>query len=82
MFISQTAEYAIRAMSAIAILPDGIKIRAIDLGRATGIPAPYLSSVVLGGQAVAIVSRVSASAAVPSRTGVTPRSARRFASAA
>ncbi len=30
MFISQTAEYA---------------IRAIDLGRATGIPAPYLSKI-------------------------------------
>ena len=43
MFISQTAEYAIRAMSAIATLPEGIKIRAADLGRATGIPAPYLS---------------------------------------
>ncbi len=45
MFISQTAEYAIRAMSAIATLPDGIKIRAADLGRATGIPAPYLSKI-------------------------------------
>jgi Rrf2 family transcriptional regulator, iron-sulfur cluster assembly transcription factor len=45
MFISQTAEYAIRAMSAIATLPEGIKIRATDLGRATGIPAPYLSKI-------------------------------------
>jgi Rrf2 family protein len=45
MFISQTAEYAIRAMSAIATLPGGIKIRAADLGRATGIPAPYLSKI-------------------------------------
>ncbi len=45
MFISQTAEYAIRAMSAIATLPDEIKIRAADLGRATGIPAPYLSKI-------------------------------------
>jgi len=45
VFISQTAEYAIRAMSAIATLPDGIKIRATDLGRATGIPAPYLSKI-------------------------------------
>jgi len=45
MFISQTAEYAIRAMSAIATLPEGIKIRAADLGRATGIPAPYLSKI-------------------------------------
>ena len=45
MFISQTAEYAIRARSAIATLPEGIKIRASDLGRATGIPAPYLSKI-------------------------------------
>ena len=45
MFISQTAEYAIRAMSAIATLPEGIKIRSTDLGRATGIPAPYLSKI-------------------------------------
>ena len=45
MLISQTAEYAIRAMSAIATLPDGTKIRATDLGRATGIPTPYLSKI-------------------------------------
>ncbi len=45
MFISQTAEYAIRAMSALAILPAGKKIRAADLGRAAGIPAPYLSKI-------------------------------------
>jgi len=45
MFISQTAEYAIRAMAAIAILPEGVKIRATDLGGATGIPAPYLSKI-------------------------------------
>jgi Rrf2 family iron-sulfur cluster assembly transcriptional regulator len=45
MFISQTAEYAIRAMSAIATLPEGIKIRATDLGKGTGIPAPYLSKI-------------------------------------
>ena len=45
MFISQTAEYAIRAMSAIATLPEGVKIRATDLGQGTGIPAPYLSKI-------------------------------------
>ena len=45
MFISQTAEYAIRAMSAIATLPEGIKIRATDLGGAAGIPGPYLSKI-------------------------------------
>jgi Rrf2 family protein len=45
MFISQTAEYAIRAMATLAIVPEGKKIRATDLGRATGIPAPYLSKI-------------------------------------
>jgi Rrf2 family protein len=45
MIISQTAEYAIRAMSAISTLPDGVKIRATELGRATGVPAPYLSKI-------------------------------------
>ena len=45
MLISQTAEYAIRAISAIATLPEGIKIRTADLGRATGIPVPYLSKI-------------------------------------
>jgi Rrf2 family iron-sulfur cluster assembly transcriptional regulator len=45
MFISQTAEYAIRAMSAIATLPEGIKIRSTDLGKGTGIPGPYLSKI-------------------------------------
>jgi Rrf2 family protein len=45
MFISKTAEYAIRAMAALATLPKGTKIRTQDLGRATGIPAPYLSKI-------------------------------------
>jgi Rrf2 family protein len=45
MFISQTAEYAIRAMSAIATLPEETRIRSTDLGQGTGIPAPYLSKI-------------------------------------
>jgi Rrf2 family protein len=45
MFISQTAEYAIRAMASIATLPAAEKVRAADLGRFTGIPAPYLSKI-------------------------------------
>ena len=45
MFISKTAEYAIRAMAAIATLPEGKRVRASDLGRATGIPNPYLSKI-------------------------------------
>jgi Rrf2 family protein len=45
MFVSQTAEYAIRAMSALATIPTGVRIRTADLGKATGIPGPYLSKI-------------------------------------
>jgi Rrf2 family protein len=45
VFLSQTAEYAIRAMSAIATLPTGDLVRASDLGESTGIPPSYLSKV-------------------------------------
>lgn len=45
MFLSQTAEYAIRAMSAIATLPTGDLVRASDIGESTGIPPSYLSKV-------------------------------------
>ena len=45
MFVSLTAEYAIRAMSALAILPSGDLVRATDLGRSTGIPHSYLSKI-------------------------------------
>ena len=45
MIVTQTAEYAIRAMSALATIPQGKRIRAADLGRATGIPGPYLSKI-------------------------------------
>lgn len=45
MFLSQTAEYAIRAMSAIATMPPGSLVRANDLGKSTGIPPSYLSKI-------------------------------------
>jgi Rrf2 family protein len=45
MFLSQTAEYAIRAMSAIATLPPGELVRASDLVESTGIPPSYLSKI-------------------------------------
>ena len=45
MFLSQTAEYAIRAMSTIATLPTGSRVRATDLGESTGIPSSYLSKI-------------------------------------
>ena len=45
MFLSQTAEYAIRSMAAIATLPPGTLVRASDLGESTGIPPSYLSKI-------------------------------------
>jgi len=45
MLLSQTAEYALRAMAWLATVPDGEPVRAVDLSRATGIPAHYLSKV-------------------------------------
>lgn len=45
MFLSQTAEYAIRAMAAIATLPHASLVRASDLGESTGIPSSYLSKI-------------------------------------
>lgn len=43
MHLPQTAEYALRAMTYIANLADNQSVRAQDLGRAVGVPAPYLS---------------------------------------
>jgi len=45
MLLSQTAEYALRAMAWLATVPEGRPIRAVDLSRATGIPTHYLSKV-------------------------------------
>lgn len=45
MLLSQTAEYALRAMAWLATLPERKPIRAADLSGATGIPAQYLSKV-------------------------------------
>jgi Rrf2 family protein len=45
VFVSQTSEYAIRAMATIATLPPGNMVRATDLGEATGIPSSYLSKI-------------------------------------
>jgi len=45
VFVSQTAEYAIRAMATIATLPPGNMVRATDLGESTGIPSSYLSKI-------------------------------------
>jgi len=45
MVLSQTAEYALRAMASLATVPDGRPVRASDLSRATGIPSHYLSKI-------------------------------------
>ena len=45
MVLSQTAEYAFRAMAWLATTPEGEPVRASDLSVATGIPSHYLSKV-------------------------------------
>lgn len=43
MLLSQTVQYALRAMTYLANLPPGKSVRARDLGRATDVPVHYLS---------------------------------------
>lgn len=43
MQLTQTAEYALRAMAHLAVLQDGGAVRARDLAAASGIPAHYVS---------------------------------------
>ena len=45
MHFPQTAEYALRAMAAIAAHAPGTAARASDLSEVTGIPQPYLSKI-------------------------------------
>ncbi|MBW2295571.1 MAG: Rrf2 family transcriptional regulator, partial [Deltaproteobacteria bacterium] len=45
MVLSQTAEYALRAMAWLATAPTREPVRAKDLSVATGIPSHYLSKV-------------------------------------
>jgi len=45
MIVSQTAEYALRAMAWLALVPTGSPTRAAELSEATGIPSHYLSKV-------------------------------------
>lgn len=45
MIVSQTAEYALRAMAWLATVPTGKPVRAVDLSNSTGIPSHYLSKV-------------------------------------
>ncbi|HSQ66869.1 MAG TPA: Rrf2 family transcriptional regulator [Polyangiaceae bacterium] len=43
--LSQTSEYALRALATLARLGPGESMRAADLARETGVPAQYLSKV-------------------------------------
>lgn len=45
MRMSQTAEYALRAMAQLAILPKGQGARAGDISKAASIPPHYLSKI-------------------------------------
>ncbi len=45
MVLSQTAEYALRAMAWLSTIPVGEPMRVKDLSLATGIPSHYLSKV-------------------------------------
>ncbi len=45
MLLPQTAEYALRAMAYLALLPPDLPIRAKDLSQETGIPGQYLSKI-------------------------------------
>ena len=45
MILSQTAEYALQAMSSMAMLEDGEPVRSKDISEAASIPSHYLSKV-------------------------------------
>jgi Rrf2 family transcriptional regulator, iron-sulfur cluster assembly transcription factor len=45
MLLSQTAEYALRAMACLAGLDAGEALRAVEVADRTGIPVPYLSKI-------------------------------------
>jgi len=45
MFLTQTAEYALRATMALALLPEGHLLTATQLAERTDVPLPYLSKI-------------------------------------
>ncbi len=45
MLLSQTAEYALRAMACLAASAPGVLVRTRELSQASGIPSHYLSKV-------------------------------------
>jgi Rrf2 family protein len=45
LVLSQTAEYALRALARLAALEEGEALRAVDLAAQTSVPAPYASKI-------------------------------------
>lgn len=45
MWLPQTAEYALRAMAALAVEPPGTALRAVELAERTAVPAAYLAKI-------------------------------------
>lgn len=45
MRLSNTAEYALRALTYMSVIPEDLPIKAKDLSAATGIPSHYLSKI-------------------------------------
>lgn len=45
MLLPQTAEYALRAVTALALLPNDINATAVVLSEQSGVPLPYLSKI-------------------------------------
>jgi Rrf2 family iron-sulfur cluster assembly transcriptional regulator len=45
MLLSQTSEYALRAMAWLAAAPPGVPVRAKDLAASAGVPLHYLSKI-------------------------------------
>ena len=43
--LTNTAEYALRAMSHLALSPKGVPVRANELAQATAVPLPYLAKI-------------------------------------
>lgn len=45
MLLPQTAEYALRAVTTLALLPNDINATAVIISKHSGVPLPYLSKI-------------------------------------
>ena len=45
MLLPQTAEYALRAVTALALLPNDTNATAVVISKQSGVPLPYLSKI-------------------------------------